>query len=238
VNKVTQVLLATGALGVAAIVGLGAVSSGNLARARQSPRPTLPPLQPVIFTTPDGWLVGESDAVVALSRPPTQSSHSVATITVCRSAYAVDAAGDLTNGLKKDAAKIVFYLLQRADLRGVVKPQEATLDGLPGHYLDFTIPADSPLGRDVDTWVARTAQAPCLAVFDTTDEGENPAPAGLMIGVPTITRLGLFGTPDGGNLMVLMTSQGIGTNGKPDKADIEEATAIVEGFTVRPPPPQ
>jgi hypothetical protein len=205
-------------------------------QARQSPRPSFPPLQPVTFTTPDGWLVSESDAVVALGRAPTKSTHSVATITVCRDAYAVDAAGDLTNGLKPDAAKITFHLLQRADLRTVIKPQEATLDGLPGHYLDFTIPADSPVGRDADTWVARTGQAPCLVVFDTSGEGENAASGGLMIGVPTFTRLGLFATPDGGNLMVLMTSQGIGSYGTPDKADIEEATEIVAGFKYRPPP--
>jgi hypothetical protein len=37
--------------------------------------------------------------------------------------------------------------------------------------------------------------------------------------------------PDGGNLMVLIASEAIGTRAKPDKSDVDEATDIVDGFT-------
>jgi hypothetical protein len=227
-NRVTQFLLAAGALAVAVIVGVGAVSRGNAGHASATPRATPVPL--VTFTAPVGWVVDENAAVLKLARGPTEGQPSVARIMVCRNAYAVTADGQLAHGLDTGAAKITFRLLKRADLRTVISPHEATLAGLNGHYLDFKIPASSQVGRDADTWVALTDQANCFVVFDTSIVAGEAEP-GTEITVPTIARLGLFELPDGGNLMVLMASEGIGSRGVPDRSDIEEATGIVEGFS-------
>ena len=236
-NRVTQFGLVAGALGVAAIVGIGALSRGNAGQPGQTPRPTaLAPAPPVTFTTPAGWIVGENDGVVTLGRAPTQSNHSVATITVCRNAYAVEANGQLAHGLETGAASIAFSLAQRADLRTVLSPREATVGGMNGFYLDFTIPSLSPIGRDADTWVARSDLAPCLVLFDTSAKETAEVEPGIQITVPTIVRLGLFDVPEGGNVMVLIASQGIGSRGAPDKADIQEATEIVAGFSFHPIP--
>jgi hypothetical protein len=226
-NRVTQFLLAGGALGVAVIVGFGAISRGNVAPSA-TPRPTPQPL--VGFTLPEGWVVGENGAVLMLARGPKEGQPSVARIMACRDAYSVTADGQLARGLDTGAADITFRLLQRADLRTVISPQEATLAGLHGHYLDFTVPASGEVGRDADTWLARTNQATCFVVLDTSIE-ESGAEPGAEITVPSIVRLGLFRLPDGGNLMVLMASEGIGSRGKPNRMDITEATGIVEGFS-------
>jgi hypothetical protein len=236
-NRVTQLAMVAGAFAVAAIVGIGALS-----RAEQ-PRPTPRPVAgtasaPVTFTTPAGWFVVEHDGVVTLGRAPTQSNHSIATITVCQDAYAVRADGSLANDLKTGATTIAFSLAQRADLRTVIKARRAAVGGYSGYYLDFTITPSSDVGNDRDTWVLRSQLATCLVMFDTAEKKSEEVPAGIQVTVPTITRLGLFDVPGGGNVLVLMTSQGIGSRGLPDKADIEEATGIVEGFTFHLAPAQ
>jgi hypothetical protein len=227
-NRVTQVLLAAGALGVAVIVGVGAVSRGNVGQPSATPRPTPQPL--VTFSVPEGWVVEENGAVLTLARGPREGQPSVARIMVCRNAYAVTAEGDLAHGLDTGAAAITFRLLQRADLRNVISIREATLAGLNGHYLELTIPASSQVGREADTWLARTDQANCFVVLDTSVvEGE--VEPGAEITVPTIAQLGIFELPEGGNLMVIMSSEGIGNRGKPNRMDIKEATRIVESLS-------
>jgi hypothetical protein len=67
-------------------------------------------------------------------------------------------------------------------------------------------------------------------VVDTAEAGSGADPA-TEVTMPAIVRLGLFALPDGGNLMVLIASEGIGTRAKPNKTDIDEATEIVDGFT-------
>jgi hypothetical protein len=225
---VTQVLLAFGALGVAVLVGFGALSTENFGQPRSTPRPTPIPL--VSFTTPSGWVVGENDAVLTLARGPVAGKATVARITVCRNAYEVAADGALSNGLKTDATAIAFGLARRDDLRTVLTPHAVTLAGMDGYYLDFNISKPSRFVGETDTWLARTDQASCLAVLDTSDEESNVDPA-TQVTVPVIVRLGIFGLPDGDNLLVLIASEGIGTRAKPDKTDIDEATAIVDGFT-------
>lgn len=227
-NRVTQVLLATGALAVVVIVGLGALSSEKFGQPRATPRPTPVPL--VTFTTPDGWVVGQDDAILTLARGPVAGKATVARISVCRNAYEVAADGSLANGLKTDATAIAFGLARRDDLRNVLTPHAVTLAGMDGYYLDFTIRKASQFVGETDTWLARTDQASCPAVLDTSDADSNVDPA-TQVTVPVIVRLGIFALPDGDNLMVLIASEGIGTRAKGDKTDIDEATAIVDGFT-------
>lgn len=229
-NRVTQVLLATGALAVAVIVGLGALSRGTLEKAR-APQPTPVPL--VTFrAAPDGWVVGQQDAVLMLARGPVAGKATVARITVCRNAYAVAADGALAHGLDTDATAIAFGLASRDDLRKVLKPRAAKLAGLDGYYLDMTFPAagQSAAATESDTWLLRAEQGSCVVVVATSDQssGEDPA---TEVTVPAIVRLGIFALPDGGNLMVLIASEGIGTRSKPDQTDIDEATEIVDGLT-------
>ena len=69
-----------------------------------------------------------------------------------------------------------------------------------------------------------------MVVLDTSDEDSGIDPA-TQVTVPVIIRLGIFTLPDGGNLMVLIASEGIGTRATPDMADIDEATDIVNSFT-------
>jgi hypothetical protein len=227
-NRVTQVLLAVGALAVAAIVGVGALSRGNLEQAR-APKPTPVPL--VTFrAAPDGWTVGQHDAVLTLARGPVEGKATVARISVCRNAYAVAADGKLTHGLDTDATAIAFDLARRDDLRNVLTPHAATLAGLDGYYLDIPIPTARKFVGETDTWLARADQASCAAVLDTSDADSGVDPA-TQVTVPVIVRLGIFALPDGDNLMVLIASEGIGTRSKPDKTDVDEATDIVDGFT-------
>jgi hypothetical protein len=229
-NRITQVLLATGALGVAVIVGLGAVSRGTAEKAR-APQPTPVPL--VTFrAAPDGWAVGQQDAVLTLARGPVAGRATVARITVCRNAYAVTADGALAHGLDTDATAIAFGLASRDDLRKVLKPHAATLASLQGYYLDITFLAarQTADATETDTWLLRADQGACVVVVDTSDDDSGVDPA-TEVTVPAILRLGIFALPDGGNLLVLMASEGIGTRSKPDQTDIDEATAIVNGFT-------
>jgi hypothetical protein len=227
-NRVTQVLIFIGAFAVVGIVGLGALSRGALEKAR-APKPTPVPL--VTFpVAPEGWAVGQHDAVLTLARGPVAGKATVARITVCRNAYAVAADGALAHGLDTDATAIAFGLARRDDLRKVLKPHAAKLAGLNGYYLDITFTRASQFVGLTDTWLARADQANCVVVVDTSDAGSGVDPA-TEVTVPAIVRLGLFALPDGGNLMVLIASEGIGTRAKPDKTDIDEATEIVEGST-------
>jgi hypothetical protein len=232
-NRLTQVFFALGALGVAAIVGFGAMSGGTAARAKPTPRPTPPPL--VALKEPDGWTVLEDDAVLRLVRGPTSGQPTVARITVCRNAYGINADGTLTNGLDTDATAIAFALARRPDLSGVVTPHAAKLGDLQGTYLDFKIPASPDFGADADIELVRAELANCAVGFDTSDTEGDLAPD-IQIGVPNITRFGIFSTPDGSNVMVLIASEGIGIRGMPTQADIDEASDIVAGFSVRIPP--
>jgi len=227
-NRMTQVLLATGALAVAVIVAFGVLSRGTLEKAR-APKPTPVPL--VTFpVTPDGWAVGQHDAVLTLVRGPVAGKATVARITVCRDAYAVAADGTLAHGLDTDATAIAFGLARRDDLRKVLKPRAAKLAGLNGYYLDITFPAAGQFTGGTDTWLARADQASCVVVVDTSDADSGVDPA-TQVTVPAIVRLGIFALPEGGNLMVLIASEGIGTRAKPDQTDVDEAAAIVDGFT-------
>jgi len=220
----TQVLLATGALAVAVIVGFGALSRGTLEKAR-APKPTPIPL--VTFrSAPDGWAVGEHDAVLTLARGPVAGKATVARITVCRNAYAVAANGALAHGLDTDATAIAFGLAGRDDLHKVLKAHKVTLAGLDGYYLDITIAKPGQFAGETDTWLARSDLASCVVVLDTSDEDSGIDPA-TQVTVPVIVRMGIFTLPDGGNLMVLIASEGIGTRAKPDQTDIDEATDIV-----------
>lgn len=228
-NKLTQVLLATGALGVAVIVGFGAMSRGSLERAR-APQPTPVPLV-TYRAAPDGWIVSQHDAVLTLARGPVAGTATVARITVCRNAHAVTVEGALAHGLATDATVIAFGLASRDDLRKVLKPHAATLAGLQGYYLDLTFPAaQSRGGAKTDTWLLRADQGNCVVVVDTSEDDSGVDPA-IQVTVPAIVRIGLFALPDGGNLMVLIASEGIGTGSKPEQTDIDDATAIVDGFT-------
>lgn len=229
-NRMTQVLLATGALAVAVIVGLGALSRGTLEKTR-TPQPTPVPL--VTFrTAPDGWEVGQQDAVLTLTRGPVAGKATVARITVCRNAHGVTADGSLAHGLATDATAIAFGLAGRDDLRKVIKAHAATLAGLDGYYLDITFPPPpQPADKTAtDTWLLRADQGSCIVEVDTADEGSGVDPA-TEVTVPAIVRLGLFPLPDGGNLMVLIASEAIGTRAKPDQSDIDEATQILDGLT-------
>jgi hypothetical protein len=226
----TQVLLAAGALGVAVIVGLGAMSRGTLEKSR-APQPTPVPL--VTFRAPpDGWAVGRQDAILTLARGPVAGRATVARITVCRNGYAVAADGALAHGLDTNATAIAFGLASRDDLRKVLKPHAATLASLQGYYLDITFHAarQTTGTTEPDTWLLRADQGNCVVVVDTSDDGSGVDPA-TEVTVPAIVRLGIFALPDGGNLMILMASEGVGTRSKPDQADIDEATGIVSGFT-------
>ncbi len=227
-NRVTQVLVVIGAFGVVGIVGLGALSRESLERAR-APEPTPVPLV-TIGAAPDGWAVGVDDALLTLARGPVEGAATVARITVCRNAYAVTADGALANALDTDATAFAFGLAKRDDLRKVVQAHAVTLAGLDGYYLDITILKPSQLAGESDTWLARADLARCMVVLDTSeaDSGVDPA---TQVTVPVIIRLGIFPMPDGGNLMVLMASEAIGTRAQPDTADIDEAAAIVDGFT-------
>jgi hypothetical protein len=225
---VTQVLVVIGAFAVVGIIGLGALSRGSLeqARAKATPVPlvTFPAL-------PDGWGVGAHDvALLTLARGPVTGRATVARITVCRNAYAVAADGAMAHGLDTDATAIAFGLARRDDLRNVLKPHAVTLAGLDGYYLDITIARPSQLAGETDTWLARTDLAGCVVVLDTSDADSGVDPA-TEVTVPVIVRLGIFPLPDGGNLMVLIASEGIGTRAEPDKTDIDEATDIVDSFT-------
>jgi hypothetical protein len=228
-NRLTQVLVVIGAFAVVGIVGLGALSRENLEKARRA-KPTPVPL--VTFrAAPDGWAVGQHDAVLSLARGPVAGKATVARITVCRNAYAVTADGSLSNALKTDATTIAFGLARRDDLIKVLKAHAAKLGDLTGNYLDITITKPSLFAGPTDTWLARADQASCVVVVDTSDSGSGVDPA-TEVTMPAIVRLGLFALPDGGNLMVLIASEGVGTRAKPNKTDIDEATAIVEGFTI------
>jgi hypothetical protein len=227
-NRVTQVLVVIGAFGVVGIVGLGALSRERLEQAR-APEPTPVPL--VTFgAAPEGWAVGADDAVLTLARGPVAGRATVARITVCRNAYAVAADGALAHGLDTDATAFAFGLARRDDLRKVLEPHAVTLAGLDGFYLDITIAKPSQFAGETDTWLARTDLATCFVVLDTSDAESGVDPA-TEVTVPVIVRLGIFPLPDGGNLMVLIASEGIGTRAKPDQTDIDEATDIVDSFT-------
>jgi hypothetical protein len=227
-NRVTQVLVVIGAFAVVGIVGLGALSRGSLEQAR-APKPTPAPL--VTFrAAPDGWAVGAHDAVLTLARGPVAGRATVARITVCRNAYAVAADGALTHGLDTDATAISFGLARRDDLRNVLNPHAAMLAGLDGYYLDITVAKPSQFAGETDTWLARADLESCVVVLDTSDADSGIDPA-TQVTVPVILRLGIFQVPDGGNLMVLIASEGIGIRAKPDQTDIDEATDIVDSFT-------
>jgi hypothetical protein len=226
-NRVTQLLVVIGAFGVVGIVGLGALSRGTLEQARAK----LTPVPLVTFrAVPDGWGVGAHDAVLTLARGPVAGRATVARITVCRNAYAVAADGALAHGLETDATAIAFGLAGRDDLRKVLKAHAVTLAGMDGYYLDITIASPSKFAGETDTWLARSDLASCVVVLDTSDEDSGVDPA-TQVTVPVIIRLGIFPLPDGGNLMVLIASEGIGTRATPDMTDIDEAAAIVDSFT-------
>ena len=228
-NRVTQILVVLGAFAVVGVVGLGALSRERLEQARAA-KPTPVPL--VTFrAAPDGWEVGLHDAVLTLARGPVAGRATVARITICRNAYGVAADGALAHGLDTDATAIAFGLARRDDLQRVmITPHAATLAGFDGYYLDIKVPTDGRLVGDTDTYLLRADLENCVVVLDTSDADSGLDPA-TQVTVPVIVRLGLFALPDGGNLMVLIASEGIGTRGKPVKADVEEATAIVDGFT-------
>ena len=227
-NRATQVLVVIGAFGVVGIVALGALSRGSLEQAR-APKPTPAPLVN-LRALPDGWAVGTHDAVLTLVRGPVAGKATVARITVCRNAYAVAADGVLAHGLDTDATSIAFGLARRDDLRNVLKPHAVTLAGLHGYYLDITIAKPSRFAGENDTWLLRSDLATCVVVLDTSDAGSGIDPA-TELTVPVIIRLGIFPLPSGGNLMVLIASEGIGIRAKPDQTDIDEATNIVDSFT-------
>ena len=224
-NRVTQVLVVIGAFAVVGIVGLGALSREKLELARAKPIPlvTFPAL-------PQGWGVGAHDEVLTLARGPVPGRATVARITVCRNAYGVAADGALTHGLDTDATAISFGLATRDDLHRVLKAHKVTLAGLDGYYVDITIAKALHFAGETDTWLARSDLASCAVVLDTSDEDSGIDPA-TQVTVPVIVRLGLFPLPDGGNLMVLIGSEGIGSRATPDMADIDEATDIVNTFT-------
>jgi hypothetical protein len=224
-NRATQVLVVIGAFAVVGIVGLGALSRGTfeLARAKPVPLVTFPAL-------PDGWGVGSHDELLTLARGPVAGRATAARITVCRNAYAVTATGALAHGLDTDATAFGFGLAQRNDLRNVLKAHKVTLAGLDGYYLDITITDPTHFAGETDAWLARSDLASCVVVLDTSDELSGVDPA-TQVTVPVIIRLGIFPLPDGGNLMVLIASEGIGTRATPDFADIDEATDIVNSFT-------
>lgn len=228
-RRVIQVLIVLGAFGVVGIVGLGAIKlEGELARR---PKPTPTPLTP-FRTPPEGWAVAQHDAVLTMARGPVAGKATVARITICRNAYAVNADGGLANALNTDAAAISLYLSRRDDLQDVVSAHAGTVAGLQGSYLDFTIPkGNRPFVSETDTWLLRAEQANCAVVVDTSDEASGVNDAAIPVTEPVIVRLGLFALPDGGNLMVLIASEAIGNRAKPDKTDIDEATDIVAGLT-------
>ena len=226
-NRATQVLVVIGAFAVVGIVGLGALSRGNLERARAEATPV--PL--VTFPAlPDGWGVGAHDAVLTLARGPVAGRATVARITVCRNAYGVAADGALAHGLETDATAVAFGLAGRDDLGNELKAQSVTLAGMDGYYVDITIADPNRFAGETDTWLLRSDLASCVVVLDTADEESGIDPA-TQVTVPVIVRLGIFALPDGGNLMVLIGSEGIGTRATPDMTDIDEATAIVDTFT-------
>jgi len=227
-NRATQVLVVIGAIGVVGIVGLGALSRGSLEQAR-APKPTPVPLV-TLRAVPDGWEVGAHDPVLTLARGPVAGKATVARITVCRNAYAVAADGAISHGLDTDATAFAFGLARRDDLRKVLKPHAVTLAGMNGYYLDITIARPSQFAGETDTWLARSDLSSCVVVLDTSDAESGIDPA-TELTVPVIVRLGIFPLPDGGNLMVLIASEAIGTRAKPDQTDIDEATDIVDSFT-------
>jgi hypothetical protein len=234
-NRVTQVLVVIGSFAVVGIVGLGALQVDKLNAAR---RPKLSPVPLVSLPSPgpDGWEVTLHDAVLSMVRGPIGGHATVARITVCRDAYAVSADGSLTDGLKTDAATIAFGLMRRADLGTVLTPHEATFAGLTGYFLDVSIPKVSEFGGVSDLWLARAAQANCVVVMDTSDEDSGVGAS--QVGVPGIVRLGLFSEPDGTNVMVMITSEGIGARSKPDASDIDEATnTVLPTLTLNTPRP-
>src|SRR4029077_3563882 len=167
---------------------------------------------------------------LTLARGPVPGRASVARITVCRNAYGVTANGALTHGLDTDATSISFGLATRDDLHRVLKAHKVTLAGLDGYYLHITIANALHFAGETDTWLARSDLASCAVVLDTSDEDSGIDPA-TQVTVPVIIRLGIFPLPDGGNLMVLIASEGIGSRATPDMADIDEATDIVKTFT-------
>jgi hypothetical protein len=233
-NKVTQVIVVLMAFGVVAIVGLGGLSRQALINARK-PKPTLIPIIAVPSPGPAGWVVTQQDAVFSMARGPVTGTATVARITVCRDAYAVSGDGSLTDGLNTDAAKIAFTLMRRADLGTVLTPHEATFDGLSGYYLDVAIPDASQFSGETDLWLARAEQASCVVVMDTSDADSSVG--SLQIGVPGIARFGIFAEPDGSNVMVLISSEGIGARSKPNTADIDEGTAVADTLTLQTPAP-
>lgn len=233
-NRVTQVLVVMGAFAVVGIVGLGGLSRQALVDARK-PKPTPIPIVTFPSPGPAGWAVIQQDAILSMARGPVTGTATVARITVCRNAYAVSADGSLTDGLKTDAANIAFGLMRRADLGTVLTPHEATFAGLSGYFLDVAIPNASQFAGESDLWLARAAQANCVVVLDTSDADSGVG--ALQVGVPGIVRLGLFAEPDGSNVMVMITSEGIGARSKPATADIDEATAILDTFTLHTPAP-
>jgi hypothetical protein len=168
--------------------------------------------------------------MLTLARGPVAGKATVARITVCRNAYAVAADGAMAHGLDTDATAIAFGMARRDDLRNVLKPHAGTLAGLDGYYLDITVARPSQFAGETDTWLARSDLASCVVVLDTSDADSGIDPA-TQVTVPVIVRLGIFPLPDGGNLMVLIASEGIGTRAKPDQTDIDEATDIVDSFT-------
>ena len=234
-NRVIQVLVVIGAFGVVGIVGLGALSRQILIDAR-TPRPTQVPLVSFPSPGPDGWEVSRQDAILSMARGPVTGKATVARITVCRNAYAVSADGSLTDGLNTDAATIAFGLMRRADLGSVLTPHEATFAGLSGYYLDVAIRNANQFTGLTDLWLARADQANCAVVLDTSD-ADSGVDASVQVGVPGIARMGLFSDPGGGNVLVLIASEGIGARSKPDMTDIDEATAILDSFTLHSPAP-
>jgi hypothetical protein len=233
-NRVTQVLVVMGAFAVVGIVGLGGLTRQALVDARK-PRPTPIPLVTFPSPGPVGWVVTQQDAVLSMARGPVTGTATVARITVCRDAYAVTGDGSLTDGLNTDASKIAFTLMRRADLGTVLTPHEASFAGLTGYFLDVAIPNPSQFSGTSDLWLARAAQANCVVVLDTSDADSSVGP--LQVGVPGIARLGIFAEPDGSNVMVLISSEGIGARSKPEMADVDEATSILDTFTLHTPAP-
>lgn len=234
-NRVTQVLVVIGAFAVVGIVGLGALSRQTLID-RRAPKPTQIPLVGLPSPGPSGWEVSQHDAILSMARGPVTGKATVARITVCRNGYAVSADGSITNGLNTDAATIAFALMRRTDLGTVLTPHEATFAGLSGYFLDVAIPSVSQFTGVTDLWLARADQANCAVVLDTSD-ADSGVGASIQVGVPGIVRLGLFSAEDGGNVMVMIASEGIGARSKPDMTDIDEATDILDTFTLQTPAP-
>jgi hypothetical protein len=223
------------AFAVVGIVGLGAVSRQTLVDARK-PKPTPIPLVTFPSPGPDGWEVINHDAVLSMARGPVAGKATVARITVCRNAYGVSADGSLTDGLKTDAATIAFALMRRADLGTVLTPHEATFAGLTGYFLDVAITNANQFTSETDLWLARADQGNCAVVLDTAD-AESNVDVSVQVSVPAIARLGLFSEPDGTNVMVLIASEGIGVRSKPDMTDVDEATDILDTFSLNTPAP-